>query len=51
MLQGPAIESTLRLAEAGKVPVIASGGVGTIEHIRQIEGSAILGRYCRTQFV
>jgi phosphoribosylformimino-5-aminoimidazole carboxamide ribotide isomerase len=37
MLQGPAIESTLRLAEAGKVPVIASGGVGTIEHIRQLK--------------
>jgi phosphoribosylformimino-5-aminoimidazole carboxamide ribotide isomerase len=37
MLQGPAIESTLRLAEAGKVPVIASGGVGKIEHIRQLK--------------
>lgn len=37
MLQGPAIESTLRLAEAGKVPVIASGGVGTIDHIRQLK--------------
>jgi len=37
MLQGPAIESTLRLVQAGKVPIIASGGVGTIEHIRQLK--------------
>ncbi len=37
MLQGPAVESTLELAKAGKVPVIASGGVGTIEHIRMMK--------------
>jgi len=43
MLQGPAIESTERLAEAGKVPVIASGGVGTIEHIRQIKDKPFWG--------
>jgi phosphoribosylformimino-5-aminoimidazole carboxamide ribotide isomerase len=43
MLQGPAIESTERLAAAGKVPVIASGGVGTIEHIRQIRDKPFWG--------
>jgi phosphoribosylformimino-5-aminoimidazole carboxamide ribotide isomerase len=36
MLQGPNITHTKLLAEAGKVPVIASGGVGNIEHIRQL---------------
>jgi phosphoribosylformimino-5-aminoimidazole carboxamide ribotide isomerase len=37
MLQGPNIEHTRRLAEAaGDVPVIASGGVGNIEHIRAL---------------
>jgi phosphoribosylformimino-5-aminoimidazole carboxamide ribotide isomerase len=36
MLSGPNLEQTRRLAEAGHVPVIASGGVGTIEHIRQL---------------
>jgi len=36
MLQGPNIEHTRRLAEAGDVPVIASGGVGNIDHIRAV---------------
>ncbi|MGB7160045.1 MAG: 1-(5-phosphoribosyl)-5-[(5-phosphoribosylamino)methylideneamino]imidazole-4-carboxamide isomerase, partial [Tepidisphaeraceae bacterium] len=36
MLQGPNIEHTRRLAEAGDVPVIASGGVGNVGHIRQL---------------
>ena len=36
MLQGPNIQHTQELAEAGKVPVIASGGVGHIDHIRQL---------------
>jgi phosphoribosylformimino-5-aminoimidazole carboxamide ribotide isomerase len=36
MLQGPNLTHTKLLAEAGKVPVIASGGVGNIEHIRQL---------------
>ncbi len=36
MLQGPNLNTTKQLADAGKVPVIASGGVGTIEHIRQL---------------
>ncbi len=37
MLQGPNIEHTRRLAEAaGDVPVIASGGVGNLDHIRAL---------------
>ncbi|MDB5304696.1 MAG: hisA, partial [Phycisphaerales bacterium] len=36
MLQGPNIHHTRLLAEAGKVPVIASGGVGNIDHIREL---------------
>jgi phosphoribosylformimino-5-aminoimidazole carboxamide ribotide isomerase len=34
MMTGPNYEQTKRLVEAGRVPVIASGGVGTIEHVR-----------------
>lgn len=48
MLQGPNFEATAALAEAGKVPVIASGGVGNIEHIRRLTTvpvwGAIVGR-------
>jgi phosphoribosylformimino-5-aminoimidazole carboxamide ribotide isomerase len=36
MLQGPNIESTRQLAEASRVPVIASGGVGDLDHIREL---------------
>jgi phosphoribosylformimino-5-aminoimidazole carboxamide ribotide isomerase len=43
MLQGPNLVHTRLLAEAGKVPVIASGGVGTIEHIRQLRQLPIWG--------
>jgi phosphoribosylformimino-5-aminoimidazole carboxamide ribotide isomerase len=43
MLQGPNLEQTRAIAEAGKVPVIASGGVGTIEHIRQLKKLPIWG--------
>ena len=48
MLQGPNLHHTRLLAEAGDVPVIASGGVGTIEHVRQLTAlpvwGAIVGR-------
>jgi phosphoribosylformimino-5-aminoimidazole carboxamide ribotide isomerase len=48
MMQGPNYSQTLAVAEAGKVPVIASGGVGSIEHIRQLAAlpiwGAIIGR-------
>lgn len=43
MLQGPNYEQTVKLAKAGKVPVIASGGVGNIEHIHGFEGLSIWG--------
>ena len=43
MMRGPNLHHTRLLAEAGKVPVIASGGVGTIEHIRQIRGIPVWG--------
>jgi len=48
MLAGPNIEHTKALAEAGRVPVIASGGVGSIEDIRNLlklpVWGAIVGR-------
>ncbi|MEA2707689.1 MAG: phosphoribosylformimino-5-aminoimidazole carboxamide ribotide isomerase [Phycisphaerales bacterium] len=40
MLQGPNVEQTRKLAEAGRVPVIASGGVGNIDHIRQVKANS-----------
>jgi phosphoribosylformimino-5-aminoimidazole carboxamide ribotide isomerase len=36
MMTGPNFEQTQQLALAGDVPVIASGGVGTTEHIRRL---------------
>lgn len=42
-LAGPALESTRAFAEAIKLPVIASGGVGNIEHIRQLAALPIEG--------
>jgi phosphoribosylformimino-5-aminoimidazole carboxamide ribotide isomerase len=48
MLQGPNFAQTRLLAEAGDVPVIASGGVGSIDHIRALRElpvwAAIVGR-------
>jgi len=43
MLQGPNFEATAAVAEAGKVPVIASGGVGNIEHIRRLTRIGVWG--------
>jgi phosphoribosylformimino-5-aminoimidazole carboxamide ribotide isomerase len=43
MLTGPNYEQTQRLVEAGRVPVIASGGVGTIEHVRQVAQTGAWG--------
>jgi phosphoribosylformimino-5-aminoimidazole carboxamide ribotide isomerase len=36
MLTGPAIESTRRLLQAVTIPVIASGGVKNLDHIREL---------------
>lgn len=43
MLSGPNVEQTRRLAEAGDVPVLASGGVGSLEHIEILTGGSIRG--------
>jgi phosphoribosylformimino-5-aminoimidazole carboxamide ribotide isomerase len=43
MLQGPNFEQTRAIAEAGKVPVIASGGVGSIDHIRRLKEMPVWG--------
>jgi phosphoribosylformimino-5-aminoimidazole carboxamide ribotide isomerase len=48
MMQGPNFEQTAAMARAGKVRVIASGGVGNIDHIRKLTTigawGAIVGR-------
>jgi phosphoribosylformimino-5-aminoimidazole carboxamide ribotide isomerase len=48
MLQGPNLHHTRALAEATDVRVIASGGVGSIDHVRQLAAlpvwGAIVGR-------
>jgi phosphoribosylformimino-5-aminoimidazole carboxamide ribotide isomerase len=48
MLQGPNIEVTLAVAQASSIPVIASGGVTTIEDVRALAalplGGIIIGR-------
>jgi len=36
MQTGPNLEMTAKLAERGGLPVIASGGVGTLEHLRAL---------------
>ena len=46
---GPNVEATARLAEEGKLPVLASGGVATLDDLRKLAGypgiaGAIVGR-------
>jgi phosphoribosylformimino-5-aminoimidazole carboxamide ribotide isomerase len=36
MMTGPNFDQTAKLAQAGKVPVIASGGVGNLDHVRRL---------------
>ena len=43
MMTGPNYDATRRLAEAGKVPVIASGGIGTIAHVAQTRTTGAWG--------
>jgi phosphoribosylformimino-5-aminoimidazole carboxamide ribotide isomerase len=46
MQTGPNIEATRRVAEAIRIPVIASGGVGSLEHIRDLlplEEAGVIG--------
>ena len=42
-LEGPAVESTRAFAEAMGLPVIASGGVGSIEDIRRLSSLPVEG--------
>ena len=42
-LEGPSIESTLAFAETVALPVIASGGVGNLAHVRALTGLPIAG--------
>ena len=43
MLTGPNFEATTALAHAGHVPVIASGGVGSLEHVRALLALPVWG--------
>jgi phosphoribosylformimino-5-aminoimidazole carboxamide ribotide isomerase len=43
LLQGPNLEQTRQIAQAGRVPVIASGGVGTLKHIEQLTHLPVFG--------
>jgi phosphoribosylformimino-5-aminoimidazole carboxamide ribotide isomerase len=43
MMTGPNYEATRRLVEAGRVPVIASGGVGRIEHVAEAKKTGAWG--------
>jgi phosphoribosylformimino-5-aminoimidazole carboxamide ribotide isomerase len=43
MMGGPNLAATAAMTEAGKVPMIASGGVGNIEHIRQLTKLPVWG--------
>ena len=43
MLQGPNVSLTAQLAASTDVPVIASGGVGSLDHIRELLGKGING--------
>ena len=38
---GPAVEATAALAAAAPIPVIASGGIGSLDHLRQLAAAGI----------
>lgn len=42
-LAGPNVAATREIAEATKVPVVASGGVGTLDHLRALRDLPIQG--------
>lgn len=42
-LEGPSTDATRTLAEATHVPVVASGGVGTLDHLRELRPLPIQG--------
>ncbi|MCC6679649.1 MAG: 1-(5-phosphoribosyl)-5-[(5-phosphoribosylamino)methylideneamino]imidazole-4-carboxamide isomerase [Phycisphaeraceae bacterium] len=43
MLSGPNVAATRELAQATRVPIIASGGVGTLDHLRALRMLPIQG--------
>lgn len=43
MLSGPNLEATARLAESVRIPVLASGGVGSLEDVRAVRATAARG--------
>jgi phosphoribosylformimino-5-aminoimidazole carboxamide ribotide isomerase len=43
MLSGPSVEATRRLAEAVDVPVIASGGVSSLDDVRRLSALRLEG--------
>lgn len=47
-MQGPNVEATRQIAQTTDIPVVASGGVGTLEHLRALKTlpiqGAIIGR-------
>jgi phosphoribosylformimino-5-aminoimidazole carboxamide ribotide isomerase len=42
-MQGPNVEATRAIADATHVPIVASGGVGTLEHLRALRELPIQG--------
>ena len=42
MMMGPNIEATTELAQQTNIPVIASGGVSSLEHIKQLADQKII---------
>ena len=43
MLIGPNVRATTELAGATSIPVIAAGGVGKLEHVRELMGTQVAG--------
>ena len=43
MLIGPNVEATRAMSQATDVPVVASGGVGTLDHLRSLKPLALQG--------
>jgi len=42
-LAGPNLAATRQLAESTKIPIVASGGVGTLDHLRQLKTLPLQG--------
>lgn len=43
MMTGPNYANTAKLVQAGRVPVIASGGVGCVDHVREVKQTGCWG--------